>query len=210
MCVAILVESKRGPTATELAHMEAHNPHGGGVGFPSGTDIEYRRGLTAKQIAKMLPQLPRPTLVHFRWATHGPRVPELCHPFPLGVAAFVRRTLRGRAPGVLIHNGVWNDAHRHCPRWQPYERTSDTAVAAFMVGTGREDILDEVPWSTAIMRSSGPGKADVVLRGYWTEYNGDLYSNLNWQPNRWSKANGSQVPLWDEYRAANDACESAE
>lgn len=182
MCVAVLVESERGPTREELLAMDTDNPHGGGVAYPEGDRIRYKKGLNYAQIHKILKRVPRPCLVHFRWATHGGKEKHLAHPFPLGPRALVSKALTGVAPAVLIHNGVWYDYANWIPDWAEHRRAqlSDTAVAAY-VAEKWEDVLDDVVWSNAVMRSSGRNRADVTLRGRWVEHNGDMYSNLNWQ-----------------------------
>lgn len=182
MCVALLVESDSGPTPEELRAMEADNPHGGGAAWVEGDRIRYKKGLTARQIARVLARVPRPCLVHFRWATHGGRAPHLSHPFPLGARALVSRALSGTADAVLIHNGVWSNYLDWLPDWASKRAAhlSDTAVAAY-VADKFERVLDDVAWATALMRASGRGRADVTLRGRWTEHNGDMYSNLQWQ-----------------------------
>lgn len=182
MCVALLVESQAGPTKDELIAMERDNPHGAGVAFIEGDRIRYKKGLNWVQVHRVLQRVPRPCLVHFRWATHGGKGAHLTHPFPLGPRALVSKALTGTAPAVLIHNGVWFNYADFIPDWALRRKAelSDTAVAAY-IAEKWEGVLDDVEWSTAVMRSSGPDRADVTLRGRWVEHNGDMYSNLNWQ-----------------------------
>jgi hypothetical protein len=181
MCVAVLVESNP-PTLEELRQMESENPHGAGLAWAQGNSIRYRKGLTAGQVFALAQTLPRPFLLHFRWATHGPKVARLTHPFPLGYRAITSTALRGKAPAVLIHNGVWREYEKYAPGWiKAFPEPSDTAVAALLAEYD-EDWLDVVPWSTAVGRAAGGGRMDVTLRGSWTEHKGNLYSNLNWIP----------------------------
>lgn len=183
MCVAAVIESNHGPKLAELRQMEDENPHGAGIAYAQGNRIRYVKGLTADMIFKMQSSLPRPYLLHFRWATHGPKVQHLCHPFPLGMSALMSRRTSGTADAVLIHNGVWTNYERHLPVWAYGRRheLSDTAVAAY-VAESNEDILDDVSWATAVGRAAGAGRMDVTLRGStWEVHKGDLYSNLRWQ-----------------------------
>lgn len=181
MCVAIVVEESIS-LATLLA-CENANPHGAGVAWGYGDRVRYRKGLEAMDIWRMLDALPRPFLLHFRWATHGPRVPHLAHPFPLGDRALISRATEGVAEGVLIHNGVWNDYKRWVPDWVTAENWSDTAVAAYVAGNVGEEILDHVGWSTATARAAGDGRLDVTMRGRWMSHSdGNHYSNLSWLP----------------------------
>jgi hypothetical protein len=184
MCVAVLVETAKGPTALEMWQMEDANPHGAGIAWASGDIVRYKKGLTWRQAHDLLAKIPRPALLHFRWATHGGRARHLSHPFPLGPRALTSRKMNGGAKAVLIHNGVWTDYRAYIPDGISPDKWSDTAVAAYAAGTLGEEILDHVDWSTAVGRASGDGRMDVTLRGNWQEHEGNLYSNLGWQPQR--------------------------
>lgn len=181
MCVAVVVETKKGPTPWELMQMEEDNPHGGGIAWSVGDLVRYRKGLTWKQIRAALPNLPRPVLLHFRWATHGGRARYLSHPFPLGSRAITSRKLNSAAKSVLIHNGVWSEYAAFAPNDLDLDKWSDTAVAAYVAGTWGEEILDHVDWATAVGHAAGGGRMDVTLRGRWYEHEGNRYSNLTWQ-----------------------------
>lgn len=190
MCVAVVIESEAGPTLTELRLMESDNPHGAGMAWADGNVVRYRKGMTAGQCFALLKKIPRPALLHFRWATHGPKVARLTHPFPLGYRAITSTKLKGKAPAVLIHNGVWRDYEKYAPGWiKAFPEASDTAVAA-LLAEWNEDILDKVQWCTAVGRAAGNGRMDVTLRGDWESHNGDTYSNLNWQPRKWAGLSG--------------------
>jgi hypothetical protein len=181
MCVAIIVESDITPDT--LTSCDDANPHGIGVAWAQRDRIAYRKGLSLREVIKIAPRLPRPFLLHFRWATHGPRVPHLTHPFPLGERALISRATEGTADAVLIHNGVWSDYRRWVPAWVDAERWSDTAVAAYVAGTVGEEVLDHVAWSTATARAAGGGRIDITLRGRWMSHtDGNTYSNLHWLP----------------------------
>lgn len=189
MCVAVVVETPEGPTLSELRDMEISNPHGGGIAWPGSTGIMWAKGLDADEVHEILRSVPRPCLVHFRWATHGPKVPHLAHPFPLGIGAITSKATTGCDPAVMIHNGTWRSYKKHTrriPKGTKCVPLSDTAVAAWAAASD-EDILDDVAWSTAVGRFGGPGVLDVVLRGAWEEYNGNMYSNLHWQ---WGYSSG--------------------
>lgn len=181
MCVAVLVESEA-PTQVEMWQMDNENPHGIGIAWASNDIIRYKKGLGWMEAYKLLESVPRPALLHFRWATHGGRARHLAHPFPLGPKAVTSRKLNGGAKSVLIHNGTWNDYTKFAPLGIDIAKWSDTAVAAYVAGTIGEEILDHVPWCTAVGRAAGSGRMDVTLRGDWTEHNGNMYSNMYWQP----------------------------
>lgn len=187
MCVAVVIEDKA-PTLSELRMMEASNPHGAGIAHPlieegkGAVAMRYYKGLTAEQIWEVLDRLPRPILMHYRWATHGPKEARLTHPFVMGERALEDATLVGNAPAVLIHNGVWSNWYGHRPDWADYSISglfSDTQVAAY-VADSKEEILDGVGWATAVARTLPDGEVRVTMRGRWMPYNKNYYSNLSW------------------------------
>lgn len=182
MCVAVVVESPKQLKPSDIKAMADANPHGGGVAWIDGDLIQYRKGLDWTEIAWMQDHLPRPFFMHFRIATRGEKIPELTHPFPVGMDSFVG-DLTGLARAVVMHNGTWSRYGSYVPHGINREAVSDTQVAAYVAGFD-ETILDEVGWSNAIMRAAGNGRADLTLRGQWTEYEGNLFSNMHWQ-SRW-------------------------
>lgn len=182
MCVAVVVETDKGPSDSDLYHMDRDNPHGVGLAWAMGDLVRYRKGLTWRQARDLLAKIPRPALLHFRWATHGGLDRAMTHPFPIGPKALSSRKLNGAAKAVLIHNGVWRDYTRFAPQGTDLSRWSDTAVAAYAAGKYGDGILDFVDWATAVARAPGDGRLDITMRGYWEEYEGNHYSNLTWQP----------------------------
>lgn len=182
MCVAVVVNDES-PTVSELQDMEISNPHGAGLAWADAArgGVAYKKGLDALEVFKILQDLPRPALLHFRWATHGPRVPRLCHPFPLGAKAILSTQLEGVARnGVLIHNGVWSGHRKYAPKWLDMDQWSDTAVGAFMA-LEKPELLKDMSWATATGKLGEDGKLEVSRTGGWSEHNGNMYSNMSWQ-----------------------------
>lgn len=203
MCVAVVV-LKDSPTVSELQDMEISNPHGAGVAWaaPELNGVAYKKGLDALEVYEILQELPRPTLLHFRWATHGPKVPRLCHPFPLGPKAIMSTSLEGIARnGVLIHNGVWSGYAKYAPKWLDTSQWSDTAVGAY-VGRDNPDIFADMSWATAAGYLAPDGSLLVRRTGGWKEHNGNMYSNLSWQKTQFSEA-------YKRYLARKDAEDKA-
>lgn len=187
MCIAAVIYDDL--SLADLQNMEDHNPHGGGVAYlnQAGTAIRYRKGLTAREVWDLQGSMPRPYLLHFRWTTHGPTVKRLAHPFPLGHAAFSPK-LKGSAPAVMIHNGVWSNYASFAPKGLDLNQHSDTQVAAWRAGRD-ESILDQVDWATAVARVAGTPEDpifSVTCRGRWMLDNRkgqstrNLYSNTSW------------------------------
>lgn len=204
MCVAAVIYKPE--TKEHLKSMQDHNPHGAGVAWchidsAGHKSITWTKGLGYEDIFDLQESgaLTYPYLLHFRWATHGPKVPELAHPFPMGPEAFFHDTA-GEAQSVLIHNGVWRKYEDHIPSWlnkEVHPWLSDTQVAAYVAGLpGREKILDEVDWATAIMRVTQniPQELEIVTRGRWMKHQDNWFSNLLWLP--WQEQPGYQK--WNE------------
>lgn len=198
MCVAAVIF--KSVSLDYLTCMENDNPHGAGLAWEQDGRIYFVKGLTAKEIFDMqeMGVVRYPYLMHYRWATHGDKVPELTHPFPIGPRALLGE-LAGYTDKLLIHNGTWNwhmeQAAKHVAKGN-YELpeeivscVSDTAVAAWLAYYN-EDILDSVPWATAVaeMRETmdeqgNPVRTmDITTRGTWYDKDGNWYSNLNWVP----------------------------
>jgi hypothetical protein len=192
MCIAAVIFK---PVSLKyLVEMDTDNPHGGGVACVKEGRIWFLKGLDAKAIFALQEAevLTYPYLLHFRWATQGSRIAENCHPFPIGPRALMGETV-GFAERVLIHNGTWHTYNRHIPLsseipQKVLEHVSDTAIAAWLL-QDNPDILDEVPWATAVAEMKD-GEIDITTRGTWTDHQGNWYSNLSWLPSsetNWDK-----------------------
>lgn len=175
MCVAVIVASKKRVPSDHLQAMHEANPHGGGIAWCKDGVVMFRKGMTWQEIDAVQDALPRPFLLHFRIATRGAKIPELTHPFPLGMQAFTEDLTGVAEKGVLIHNGTWGDFDKYVPNGIDKNAVSDTQVAAYVAGID-EDVLNEVKWSNAIMT---PKK--LIYRGQWYQENGNYYSNTHWK-----------------------------
>lgn len=205
MCIAAIINAP--VTLDYLQQMEDSNPHGGGVAWAckKSKSVRFKRGLTAKQIYAMQDTMSYPYLLHFRWATHGDKVPELTHPFPLGPRALMGE-LEGDAQSVIIHNGVWNKYDE----WTDviplpktlWKHVSDTAVLAYLMGANpnyKKHLPPKVPWAVALAEWQGKQMAVTKFGHSWVNHGGNEYSNLQWlHTNSWlsyssGKGSGSYV-----------------
>lgn len=78
--------------------------------------VAWDKDLSLEQLKEWLKENPAPTpdspyIIHFRTASVGEALAELCHPFPMVDGAPV--ALSGLAPGVLFHNGTWHTWDDH-------------------------------------------------------------------------------------------------
>lgn len=121
------------------------NPHGGGFAYVEGNQVIVKKGFFSfKKFWRAYRHIEdRPALIHFRFATHGPRIEENCHPFQLDEQA------------AIAHNGVLLN---YAP--MPKDERSDTRV-----------FLDRVV-SPAIKSSGVPASAflhDVAAKAVITQ-----------------------------------------
>lgn len=126
--------------------------------------------------------LPFPKAIHFRLATHGGKIPQLTHPFPIKRGN--PHDLKGKAKAVLFHNGIWHaydDRLREAVLGGTLNPNilsggmSDSRAMAVLAQRFGEDILD--------ILNLGQNKV-LVLRedtfyryGSWTEKEGWSASN---------------------------------
>lgn len=182
MCV-ILVCDKARPTYDLLTQCENDNPHGGGIAWRSGGQIQFAKGLDAKEILSISNKVELPFVIHFRIATAGGMSPEMCHPFPIGGSV----KMQGKAPGVLFHNGHWTDwedVFLHAVvagngRRIPTGDISDTRALAIMVGWYGQNLLKLIKHQKFVFFDHNT----LETYGYWQdskEYPGIAFSNLNW------------------------------
>lgn len=189
MCVAaIQPHGAKPPSKADLLSMERQNPHGAGVAWPQYNSdgvvvIAYRKGLDHKEVHKILTEMYEqkvgPVLFHFRWSTVGGVNPLLCHPFPVEEHPHLAK--EGEASEVLIHNGHWSDYEgimkSNPGLFDPKEKIwSDTRVGAHLLSMG---LIKQGDMGGKVARMG----SDMVVHktGYWTDHEGLLYSNMNWQ-----------------------------
>lgn len=101
MCLLIVCEPNSTPKATDLHAGACSNPHGFGFAIHAGDRIISERSMSAKKsIARFLElreQYPDGyAMWHARYATHGVKNEQNCHPFKVG----------GDERTYLAHNGV--------------------------------------------------------------------------------------------------------
>lgn len=206
MCIAAKINA---PISFEyLISMQANNPDGAGVAWVVDGKLRFKRGLTAEQIFSMQEggELTLPYLLHFRWATHGTKIPQLTHPFPIGARAF-HGELEGEAESVLIHNGTWPDYKEWldvAAKADPeilIDSVSDTCIAAFLM-QDLPELADELPWASAVASVGEDGLIFVKLHGLsWTTYGPNDYSNLQWLPGKewWNQASRWRDSSYSSY-----------
>ncbi|MEV0764139.1 hypothetical protein [Nocardia sp. NPDC050435] len=132
MCLLSFLKPGITPDLDALAIGAEANPHGHGYAILTDETILVGRGMDAATVLKEFAQVRRahpggPALFHSRFATHGIRDIDNCHPFALG----------GDPRTVLAHNGMLPaNVTPAAGDWR-----SDTRVAA-------EDFLPTLPFGS--------------------------------------------------------------
>ena len=183
MCVAIIGYNGK-PTAKELENCAAHNADGAGLAWIDGGVVQYRRGLTLDGVKGLLPDIPLPYLLHFRFASIGGKDASLTHPFPVTADPDPDPSpMEGTAPAVLMHNGTWNgyrgmlayavvDGHGDKA---PRGPLSDTRAMAYLAGLYGYAYLAGIDEKVAVLDAlRGP----LYFGKGWIEYKGMVVSNM--------------------------------
>lgn len=189
MCV-IAVCRKRRLTVQEVRRMDAANPHGVGIAWIArkGRTVEFVKGLTAEDAVALLPQLPLPHVVHFRFASVGAIGPALCHPFAIEPAPGT--AVEGAAPAVLFHNGTWVDWRlgvgilRELGAWPDGARRRDWSdsrvMAALMAAYSPRAVSEVVGERQRLVVVHGSGRIETF--GAFAPLRGGIeVSNLWWR-----------------------------
>ena len=155
MCLLVVCEPESTPKASDLHAGACSNPHGFGFAIVADGQIISERSMSAKKsIARFLEfraQYPNGyAMWHARYATHGVKNEQNCHPFMVG----------GSDLTYLAHNGMLDVTIEHG------DRRSDTRVFA-------EDVLpkiggvsaldDDTIWSMVSKWASGNKIAVLTL-----------------------------------------------
>ena len=119
MCILVVCEPNSTPSKSDLHAGACANPHGFGFAIHAGDKIISERSMSAKKSIKRFMELRAQypngyAMWHARYATHGVKNEQNCHPFQVG----------DDEGTYLAHNGVLDVAIPHG------DRRSDTRVFA--------------------------------------------------------------------------------
>lgn len=185
MCV-IFSTNKELPGEEYLEAAQDRHPDGIGVAWPSKEKglVEFRKGLTVKELQKLYPILPaNGTVIHFRAASIGGKEKELCHPFPL-IPGAPDDMFEGKVPGVLFQNGTWSTWALHMKdgimlsgEKLDFRTTgfwSDARALAWLVARYGEWILQAYTESQQMrILTMLPNKSGEITRCYWGDWKDD-------------------------------------
>lgn len=110
MCVIMIAETKR-PSELMLRAGMDQNDQGNGIAWREDKQVKWAKGLSDDELVDLAFAVPLPFICHFRIATVGGKLKELCHPFPIDNSPSV--ALTGATKGsMLFHNGHWSEWRR--------------------------------------------------------------------------------------------------
>jgi hypothetical protein len=190
MCLLVVSSPNSTPRKKDLDCASCNNPHGFGYSVIAGDKIITGKGMSAKKVIKeflaVRKQYPKSyAMYHARFATHGVKNDDNCHPFKIG----------GSDLSYLAHNGIL-PVHI-----EPNDKRSDTRIFA-------DDILPSMGGITALDNpnlygmiegwASGSKIAVFTLDpnaqydcyiinedlGHWDNA-GNWWSNDSYKPSKW-------------------------
>jgi len=191
MCLLVVCSPNSTPRKKDLECASCNNPHGFGYAVIAGDKIITGKGMSAKKIIKEFLEVRKEypnsyAMFHARYATHGVKNQENCHPFLVG----------GRDDTYLAHNGIL-DIEIHAT-----DKRSDTRVFAEdtlpMIG-GVKALDDDNVWKIVSKWAMGSKIAILTLdprakdqcyivnesSGYW-DNEGMWWSNDTYKASTWS------------------------
>ena len=191
MCLLVVCSPDSTPKKKDLECASCNNPHGFGYAIITPSGIVTGRGMSSKKIIKEFLEVRKqfPTgyaMFHARYATHGVKNEENCHPFKVG----------GATQTYLAHNGIL-DVEIHAT-----DKRSDTRVFAedILPAMGGVKALDDdnlwrmlSTWASgskiAILTTDPTAKDGCYIinesAGHWDDA-GMWWSNTTYMPSTYS------------------------
>lgn len=161
MCILVVCEPNSTPKSTDLHAGACSNPHGFGFAIHVGDRVISERSMSAKKSIKRFLELREqyPTgyaMWHARYATHGVKNEQNCHPFIVG----------GDERTYLAHNGILDVAI------PANDRRSDTRVFAedTLPKLGGVHALDDETIWTMISKWASGSKIAVLTADPSAQY----------------------------------------
>ena len=191
MCLLVVSSPNSTPKRKDLECASCNNPHGFGYAVIAGNKIITGKGMSSKKIIKeflaVRKEYPNSyAMYHARFATHGVKNDENCHPFQVG----------GSDLTYLAHNGILSvDIPAN-------DKRSDTRIFAddILPAMGGVKALDDVNLYSMLEGWAAGSKVAVFTLdpvamydcyiinedlGHW-DNDGNWWSNEGYKPTTWS------------------------
>lgn len=194
MCLLVVSSPNSTPTKKQLQNASCNNPHGFGYAVIAGNKIITGRGMSSKKIIAEFLEVRKKypssyAMFHARYATHGVKNEENCHPFKVGNSNLT----------YLAHNGILD------VKIQPNDKRSDTRIFAedILPSMGGITALDNANLYKMIEKWAGGSKVAVFTLDPKAEYDcyiinedlGDWDNDGNW----WSNDTYKYEYSWNHY-----------
>lgn len=204
MCLIIANLNATTIPAEHISNAYGNNPHGFGVMWAENRKLKILRGMyslnTVHAVIRSIEARNLPFVAHFRYATHGTKNAENCHPF------FVADEFGGIG---MVHNGTLLG-----PEWKT-ENASDTNILSRVIGKHlvkgdftADDLFSEtdtvigIPYGKALgsdklVFMSGEGDVSIYNEKNGHMIEGRWYSNTySLSDNRYSYFDGETEYFW--------------
>lgn len=191
MCVIIYKPEKKYLNDVDLEYAWASNPDGAGIAYRANNGgFKVIKGLMEYEdfLNTLLDIEDKELVIHFRYATHGKKIPEQTHPF-----AVSRNTINAKAysrertfQSLLFHNGVISEFGN-----KKYSDTLEftSTVLAYLPDTQTKcKVLEMIGDKFVLLENN-----KIYLIGNFQKEDGVYYSNLHWKNITTKKSNKSKV-----------------
>ena len=189
MCLLVVCSPDSTPRKKDLECASCNNPHGFGYAIVAGDKIITGRGMSAKKIIKEFLEVRKQypssyAMFHARYATHGVKNEENCHPFKVSDNTY------------LAHNGILDiDIHATDKRSDTRVFAEDTLPAMGGVSALDNDNVWKIlsKWATGskiAILTLDPSAKDICYiinesAGHW-DNDGMWWSNSTYKQDQWS------------------------
>lgn len=190
MCVIIASPEGKLPTDEVMERSMHDNPHGWGLMYFDGETLNVSKGMKYEAIKPLLKAVEgKAYALHLRWATHGPKVEDNCHPFRVSDGLYMMHN--GVIDSVEISNPVRSDSFHFALKLRDMGLTKDNInqqpiynAIADMIGYGNKLVFMDSSGDTHIINED-MGMWD---NGIWHSNTISLNELNHWMEEaRWAK-----------------------
>lgn len=199
MCLLVVASPNSTPRKKDLENASCNNPHGFGFAVITPSGIVTGRGMSSRKIIKQFLEVRKQfpgsyAMYHARFATHGVKNDDNCHPF---------RVPNANGDTFLAHNGILDIAI------QAGDRRSDSRIFAedTLVAMGGLTSLDDTHvWEMVSKWAVGSKIAILTLDpnakeqcyivnealGHWDNH-GMWWSNYTYEKSMWASTTSNYL-----------------